>query len=88
MEQKPEKQIDLENLTPKEKESIESFKSYLTNLAKFRNKGVASAAARARKFASEVTHQLKDIRKAIQVDKIQKVVEKRAAKAAKKAAQE
>lgn len=87
MEQKQEKPTELENLTPEEKQSIESFKSYLTNLAKFRNKGVASAAARARKFASEVTHQLKTIRKSIQLDKVKKVAEKRAEKAARKAAQ-
>jgi len=56
------------------------------NIAKFRAKGTASAVARARKAASALAKHLKVVRKELQLDKVRVVAEKRAAKAAAKAA--
>lgn len=68
---------ELEVLTDAEKLSIELFKSFVKDTLKFRIKGTASAAARARKRASELIHLLKPIRKQIQLDKVIKVHERR-----------
>lgn len=78
-----EHNTQLEILTDLEKESVELFKSYLKDLLKFRIKGTASAAARARKKLSELSHLAKPVRKGIQKDKVAKVAERRAAKQAK-----
>jgi hypothetical protein len=71
---------ELQSLTEKEIESISLFKSYISNVAKFRSKGTASAAARARKDASLLTKLLKEIRKELQEAKAQAVAAKKAQK--------
>lgn len=68
-------------LSDKEKESIVLFKQYINELVKFRGKGTASAAARARKNASELTHLLKVVRKELQEAKVQAAAARKAAKA-------
>jgi hypothetical protein len=72
---------ELETLTDNEKESVNIFRSYLENVAKFRGKGTASAAARARKDASALTKLLKTIRKELQEAKAAVVAAKKAQKA-------
>lgn len=72
---------ELETLTEKERESIDIFKSYLSNAAKFRSKGTVSAAARARKDASVLTKLLKEVRKELQEAKVAAVAAKKAQKA-------
>ena len=72
---------ELDVLTDNEKRSVELFKAFLANAVKFRSKGTASAAARARKSASELTHLLKTIRKEIQDAKVESVAAKKAQKA-------
>lgn len=69
---------ELETLTDNEKESVNLFRTYLENVAKFRSKGTASAAARARKNASELTKLLKTIRKELQEAKLAAVASKKA----------
>jgi replicative DNA helicase len=60
--------------------------AFIVDYQKFLEKGTASAAARARKALSESSKQNKTVRKELQLAKIAKVAEKRAAKAAAKAA--
>ena len=72
---------ELQSLTEKEKESISLFKSYIANVAKFRGKGTASAAARARKDASSLTKLLKEVRKELQEAKVAVIAAKKAQKA-------
>ena len=74
-------ETQLEQLTDKEKAAIDLFKEFLADAAKFRSKGTASAAVRARKGASELTKLLKDVRKELQLAKVQKAAEKKALKA-------
>ena len=76
-----ETENELETLTDNEKESVNIFRSYLENVAKFRSKGTASAAARARKDASALAKLLKTIRKELQEAKAQAVADKKAQKA-------
>jgi hypothetical protein len=76
-----ETENELETLTDNEKESVNIFRSYLENVAKFRSKGTASAAARARKDASTLAKLLKTIRKELQEAKAQAVADKKAQKA-------
>jgi hypothetical protein len=64
-------------LTDIEQESVELFKGYLTDLLKFRTKGTASAAARARKKASTLAKLFKPVRKGIQLDKVAKIKARR-----------
>lgn len=71
----------LEQLTENEKEAIELFKGFLADAAKFRGKGTASAAVRARKGASLLTKKLKEVRADLQAAKVQKTAEKKALKA-------
>lgn len=73
-------ETQLDQLTDKEKATIELFKGFLADTAKFRTKGTASAAVRARKGASELTKLLKEVRKELQDAKKQKVAEKKALK--------
>lgn len=70
-------------LSDLEKESVEVFKTFLKDLLKFRIKGTASAAARARKAYSKLAKLSRPVRKGIQRDKVAKVAERRAAKAAR-----
>ena len=77
-------QLDI--LAEIEKESVELFRTYLQNLLKFRNKGTASAAARARKAISTLSKLAKPVRKGIQTDKVIKVTERRALRDARKQA--
>lgn len=67
----------LDVLTENEKQSIDLFKSFVEDTLKFRSKGTASAAARARKNASALTKLLKVIRKELQESKNQKSEEKK-----------
>lgn len=69
---------ELESLSDNEKESVNLFRTYLENVVKFRSKGTASAAARARKNASELTKLLKIIRKELQEAKLATVAFKKA----------
>lgn len=69
---------DFSFLSEDEKLSIELFKTFIQDTVKFRVKGTASAAARARKSASKLVHLLKPIRKALQEEKKVRVAEKRA----------
>jgi len=80
MEQQNEQ---LNVLTDLEKESVELFKAYLKDLLKFRIKGTASAATRARKSYSSLTKLSRKVRKGIQVDKVEKVRLRREAKQAR-----
>jgi DNA replication initiation complex subunit (GINS family) len=69
----------LQNLTENEKKVIDLVKDFLEDAAKFRTKGTASAAVRARKGASELSKHLKVVRKELQTDKLVKVAEKKSA---------
>ena len=66
-------------LTPNEQKVTELVQSFVENVTKFRTKGTASAAVRARKDASELQKHLKVVRKELQEAKVQKVAEKRQA---------
>lgn len=70
-------------LTEQEQQAVELFKSFVENTNKFRTKGTAAAAVRARKALSAISKLAPSIRKQIQADKKVKVAEKRAAKAAR-----
>lgn len=56
-------------LTPNEAQTISLFKSFVEDTLKFRTKGTASAAAKARKSASALAKLLKVVRKELQEDK-------------------
>jgi hypothetical protein len=71
-----EKENELEALTYNEQESVNIFRSYIENVAKFRSKGTASAVAKARKDASSLTKLLKIIRKELQEAKREKKEQK------------
>ena len=70
------------NLSANEKLSIDLFNTYLEDTVKFRNKGTASAAARARKSASQLAKLIKVLRKELQDAKVQNASAKKAAAAA------
>lgn len=61
------------------------YNAYTTDYHKFVEKGTAQAAARARKALSALAKTIKLARKELQLAKVAKVAEKRAAKAAAKA---
>ena len=61
------------------------YESFLENDYKFTTKGTALAAARARKALSNLAKACKPARKEVQIAKVAKVAEKRAAKLAAKA---
>jgi hypothetical protein len=61
------------------------FAEFAADTEKFLEKGTASAAARARKALSALSKHNKIVRKELQLAKVAKVAEKRAAKAAAKA---
>lgn len=65
--------------------SLELFNAYYVNAQKFYAKGTASAAARARKAASQLTKHFKVVRKELQVAKQAKVAARKDARAAKAA---
>lgn len=73
-------ETQLDQLTENEKTAIELFKGFVEDTVKFRTKGTASAAVRARKGASDLTKLFKTVRKELQVAKIQKTAEKKALK--------
>lgn len=73
---------NLSNLTENEILSIELFSEFVSNTVKFRNKGTASAAARARKNASQLAKLIKTLRKELQETKIANADAKQAAKSA------
>ena len=66
-------------LSSNENESVDLFKSLIEDIVKFRSKGTASAAARARKSASTLAKLLKVVRKDLQDAKKQNAVAKKAA---------
>lgn len=67
------------NLSANEKLSIDLFNTFLEDTVKFRTKGTASAAARARKSASLLAKLLKELRKELQDAKVAKAAAKKAA---------
>ncbi len=76
-----EENTQLDVLSGNEKQSIELFKTFVEDTAKFRTKGTASAANRARKGASALSKLLKEIRKELQAAKRANAAAKKAAKA-------
>lgn len=69
----------LSKLSPNETLSIELFSTYIEDTVKFRNKGTASAAARARKSASKLAKLIKVLRKELQEAKVANAAAKKAA---------
>jgi len=72
---------ELNVLTETEKNSIDTFKVLVAEVVKFRSKGTAVAASRARKAASQLAKELKVIRQDIQDTKKANADAKKAAKA-------
>lgn len=65
-------------LTSNEVQTISLFKSFVEDTLKFRTKGTASAAARARKSASALAKLLKVVRKELQEDKASQAAARKA----------
>jgi hypothetical protein len=72
----------LSKLSPNETLSVELFSKFIEDTVKFRSKGTASAAARARKSASSLAKLIKALRKELQEAKVANAAAKKAAKQA------